>query len=71
MTGFGTSKFSHSAAQYVDGVKGPALPNFARSRLGLHLATMGFVHLILIAPPSMTAGRTSVRRCRRLPELYL
>lgn len=48
MTGFETSKFSHSAAQYVVGVKGLTLPNFARSRLGLHLATMGFVHLILI-----------------------
>ncbi|SAL42214.1 hypothetical protein AWB69_04262 [Caballeronia udeis] len=67
MTGFKTSKFSHSAAQYVDGVKGLALPNFARSWLGLHLATMGLVRLILIAPASMTDGLTGSAVCPSLP----
>jgi hypothetical protein len=56
MTGTETSKFSRSAAQYVVGVNGLALPDFARSRLGLDLARMGFVHLIRIAPPSMTGS---------------
>lgn len=45
-----------AAAQYVVGVNDLPLPNFARARLWLDLATMGFVHLTLIAPPSMTGS---------------
>jgi hypothetical protein len=53
MTGAEASRFWRSAAQHIVGGVGLALPTFAHSRLGLDLATMGFVYLILITPLSM------------------
>jgi PAS domain S-box-containing protein len=58
MTRTRTSRFRQAAARYLFGGIGLALLTFACFRLGLNLATTGFVYLILITLLSLTGTFT-------------